>query len=489
MIDDALKRRLNYCTTLPSLPAVAIKIIELANDPNADIGTVCQYISLDPVLSAKLLRTANTPLYKSRRVATNIRQAVSILGTHTVIVIALSFSLANSLMKNSLSNNKAAFDSNIFWRRSITSALACRALGEKLDLNFLDDLFLAGLVQEIGILAYWIIMPEEYDKVFSSTSDHDTLLKTEREVFGAGHDELGYTLLKKWHIPDYISLSCISSHSQSEPKDLGPTLQSCAAVSRHIADYFLYPHETGKITALTEVTQDCLGLDSTALIEVIKIMEVGLNTIEDLFEITIHHPSEVVGILAEAKELLMIHNLSRMKDLEEKSQRDGLTGAHNRAYFDETLRREFYLSKEYNLPLTVAMIDLDHFKSVNDKYGHLVGDSLLAAITREILKQIRQDDILSRYGGEEFSLIMPGTTLAASRNLISRIHASIASVSHKLKDNSSISVTASIGVTVYMDGTTNLHQPQDLIRTADSALYAAKNAGRNQIIEWHDALI
>ncbi|MGV8711651.1 MAG: HDOD domain-containing protein, partial [Nitrosomonas sp.] len=131
MLDDKLKSRLNYCTTLPSLPAVAIKIIELANNPEADIGETCQYISLDPVLSAKLLKTANAPLYKSRRVATNIRQAVSILGTHSVIVIALSFTLANSLMKKSPSS-PLAFDHDIFWRRSVASALASRALGEKL---------------------------------------------------------------------------------------------------------------------------------------------------------------------------------------------------------------------------------------------------------------------------------------------------------------------------------------------------------------------
>ncbi|MEK7792294.1 MAG: HDOD domain-containing protein, partial [Pseudomonadota bacterium] len=100
MLTDTLERRLRFCATLPSLPAIAIKIIDLANDPNADINTACQYISLDPALSAKILKTANSPLYKSRRSATNIRQAVSILGTHTVIVIALPFSLANSLIKN-----------------------------------------------------------------------------------------------------------------------------------------------------------------------------------------------------------------------------------------------------------------------------------------------------------------------------------------------------------------------------------------------------
>lgn len=485
MIDDALKRRLYQCAALPSLPAVAVKIIEMANDPDADIGTICQYISLDPVLSAKLLRTANTPLYKSRRVATNIRQAVSILGTHTVLVIALSFSLTHSLMKSKLPDSSAAFNDTIFWRRSIASALAARALGEKLELNYLDDLFLAGLIQEIGILAFWVIMPEEYGKVFASTSDHDVLLNTERETFGAGHDELGYALLKRWHIPDYIALSCIASHSQPEPKNLGPTLQSCLAVSRYLADYFLFPQETEKMTALNEAAQEWLTFDAHALIDVIKIMEVGLKAIEDLFEMSIHDPSEVNGILSEAKELLMIHDLSRMRDLEDKSQRDGLTGAYNRTYFDETLRREFNLALQYNLPLTIAIIDLDHFKNVNDTYGHIAGDSLLAMVVKTVFDQIRQDDTLSRYGGEEFALILPGTSLVASRNLIIRLKDSIADIAYKFDGRSTIRITASIGVAGYHENTAHFREPRDLIKAADAALYAAKHAGRNRIMEWN----
>lgn len=484
MIDDSLRNRLNVCETLPTLPAVAVKIIELANDPNADIGTICQYISMDPVLAAKLLRTANTPLYKSRRVATNIRQAVSILGTHTVLVIALSFSLSQSLMRETLPKRHDEFDGYLFWRRSIASALACRALGEKLNLNYLDDLFLAGLLQEIGIIAFWALMPESYGKVFASTTDHEVLLETEREVLGCGHDELGYALLKKWHIPDYIALLCITSHSQPEPKHLGPTLQSCLAVSRYLADYFLYPQEAGKMTALNTVAQNWLELDAGALIEAIKIMEVGLSAVEDLFEMTIHDPSEVAGILAEARELLLIYSLSRMRDLEDKSQRDGLTGAYNRTYFDETLQREFYLAAQYRLPLTIAIIDLDHFKNVNDTYGHVAGDSILATVVKTIFDQIRQDDTLSRYGGEEFALILPGTSLIASRSLIARLKDSIAAIAYKFDGVATIRVTASIGVAAFQENAENFHEPKDLIKAADSALYAAKHAGRNQIMEW-----
>ncbi len=485
-MDDNLARRLRFCTTLPSLPAVAVKIIDLANDPDADINTACDYISLDPALAAKILKTANSPLYKSRRSATNVRQAISVLGTHSVIVIALSFSLANSLIKHP-EQYSSVFDNNIFWRHSIASALACRALGEKVGLNIPDDLLLAGLLQEIGIIAFNAMMPDEYEPIYASTTDHDTLLRIERETLGAGHDEIGYALLKQWHIPDYIALACIASHSQPPPNGNDANLHACVAVSRYMADYFLDSGDSGKISALTKAAESWLNLDGDALKDVIDSMGVGLSSVEDLFEITIHHPSEISGILSEAKDLLTIQILSRVQELEEKSQRDSLTGARNRGYFDETLKREFCLSTQHTLPLTIAMIDLDHFKNINDTYGHLVGDAILVAVVSAIYGQIRQNDTLSRYGGEEFAIILPGTPLASAKKLMARLKDSIADISHKLESNQSVSVTASIGI-ASLDGSKHFEYPANLIKAADLALYAAKNSGRNQIIEWNSSL-
>lgn len=139
---------------------------------------------------------------------------------------------------------------------------------------------------------------------------------------------------------------------------------------------------------------------------------------------------------------------------------------------------------QYNLPLTIAIIDLDHFKNVNDTYGHVAGDSLLAMVVKTVFDQIRQDDTLSRYGGEEFALILPGTAVAASRNLIARLKDSIAEIAYKFDGRSTIRITASIGVAGYLENAAQLRAPRDLIKAADSALYAAKHAGRNQIMEW-----
>ncbi len=486
-MNSNLLQQLQFCDTLPSLPTIAIKIIELANDPHVDIIKVSHYISLDPALTAKILKLANSPLYKSRRSATNIRQAVCVLGTHAVITIALSFSLTSSLIKQS-GNSHHALESINFWRRSIVSALACRALGEKLGLKIPDDLLIIGLLQDIGILAFDAMVPTEYESVFASASNHDALLKAERAAFGIGHDELGYALLKQWHLPDYISLACLASHSQPAPKEIGPAISGCVAVSGYIADYFLDPRETGRIAAATEAAQLWLALDSIALLEVINIMEAELKSVEALFEMTIHHPKHISGILSHAKELLMMQSLAKTRELEDRSQRDGLTGAYNRSYFDSTFEREFILSAQHNLPLTIALIDLDHFKNVNDQYGHLVGDSILIAAVRAIFGQIRQDDILSRFGGEEFALILPGSTLTSAAKLLLRIKNSVAEVRYKLDIHRFVKVTVSMGVAANMDGEMRFERPEDLIKAADLALYAAKHAGRNQIVEWSPSL-
>ncbi|MDC8445959.1 MAG: GGDEF domain-containing protein [Nitrosomonas sp.] len=483
-MNEQLANQLRHCKTLPTLPAIAVKVIELANDPDINLDDLCKYIMLDPALSAKILKMANSPLYKSRRSASNIRQAISILGTHTIIVIALSFSLTNTFIRNPIKGN-GIIDNTQFWRRAIASALACRTLGEKLGLRFVDDLFLAGLLQDIGILAYIAIMPDEYEPVYTSSNDHDALLMNERLTFSSGHDEVGYALLKQWHIPDHIALTCIASHCQPEPQMASsPNLYSCAAVSRYLAEYFLTPSRPENLINLIRSARAWLDIDSETLLEVFNAMIEALDSIGDLFEITFYTPAEIAGILDEAKELLALQTVTKVKELEEKTQHDGLTGAMNRKFFDETIQREFHLSSQHQFPLTIVMIDIDHFKKINDTYGHVAGDEILTSFSGIIVKQIREEDSFCRYGGEEFALILPGTPPDAARNITRRLKDAITAHSIKTDDGTEIRITASFGVASCLNGIPCFKNPIDLIKAADSALLEAKKAGRNCIVEW-----
>lgn len=483
---DTLLSQLRFCTKLPSLPSIAMKIIDLAGRFDTNLNQINHYISLDPALAAKIVKTANSPLYKSRHPISNIGQAVNILGMHGVMVIALSFSLTDSLMKQSR-NMLNPVSSGLFWRRSITSALACRALGKRLGMDrLLDDLFLAALLQDIGILAFFALVHEDYSRIIAAATSHEEMYNMERKQFGLGHDELGGALLAHWKLPTYIIEACKRSHHAAGSNQ--PGINECVAASGSIAEYFLTPGDEAKIKIATDVTYSSLGLDQFALMEVLEDMRSELQHVEELFAISILSPNQLSGLVDEARELLTTRTLIKIRELENKVQHDGLTGAHNRSYFDDTLRSEFLFSCQQEAPLALAMIDLDHFKAVNDTHGHIAGDGVLVAIVRVISAQIRQTDVLCRYGGEEFALILPSTSINDARHLLTRIQENIQEIAYKLDSGHIVKVTASIGLVVNMDREKSFEDERAMLDAADCALYAAKHGGRDQIMEWNPSL-
>ncbi|WP_158598106.1 GGDEF domain-containing protein [Noviherbaspirillum saxi] len=475
-MNEDLIRQLKCCTTLPTPPSTAVRIIELANSPNASLMQIADAVAFDPALAAKMLKVANSPLYNARRSAGNVRQAISLMGTHAAITIALSFSLVGGL-KSAQHNAKT----NVFWKRSILSALACRVLAQHFRLPA-DDLLLAGLLQDIGIIALQTALSERYDELAANAVDHDTLLQIERELLGSGHDEVGYWLLKRWHLPDQLAVSCLTSHIQpaSEPV---PDANSCVAVSGYLADVFLKPDDPVATLKATNAGARWLGLDAQALTDIIEAMRHGLKEIEDLFDIPLIDAAHAEALVAEAKELIFVANLRQMREIEERSQRDALTGAYNRTYFDDALIREFELATRHGWPLSVAVIDVDHFKQINDTYGHAVGDATLQSLTRVIQSQIRNGDVFARYGGEEFTLLFPGTPGEAAAKVLSRIRETIAAFHHTVDAETAFKVTISIGLACHLNTSTSFQRAQNLINAADQALYIAKSSGRNKLEE------
>jgi len=165
------------------------------------------------------------------------------------------------------------------------------------------------------------------------------------------------------------------------------------------------------------------------------------------------------------------------KKVQELSITDGLTQIFSRRYFLERFEEEFNRSKKFGFNLSFLMVDIDHFKEVNDSYGHLVGDAILRDVSRVIKDNIRQIDFMGRYGGEEISLALAETDKNQARFAAERIRKAIESRDFRVYDED-LKVTISIGIATFPDGVKDTHS---FIEKADRALYQAKDSGRNKV--------
>lgn len=165
------------------------------------------------------------------------------------------------------------------------------------------------------------------------------------------------------------------------------------------------------------------------------------------------------------------------ESLREQSMHDALTGLYNRRYLEETLGRELARAQRESVPVSVIMGDLDHFKAVNDRFGHLAGDEVLRVFGGLMKRHARASDIYCRYGGEEFLLVLPGMTQQGAVERAEQLRGAMAAAVVGF-GSSPLTVTASFGVATFpRDGRTG----DELIGAADAALYAAKAAGRNRV--------
>ena len=179
----------------------------------------------------------------------------------------------------------------------------------------------------------------------------------------------------------------------------------------------------------------------------------------------------------QALQTSLSENLALQSLMHEKAIRDALTGLYNRRYLDEMLERELARAKREGYPLSVAMLDLDHFKVVNDTYGHLAGDEVLKNLARYLQSSAREGDISCRYGGEEFVMVLPGLTVADACRRLEQWRADFAGMVTR-HGTLEIRVTMSIGLAVFPDHAATV---EALLQCADKALYRAKNAGRNRL--------
>jgi diguanylate cyclase (GGDEF)-like protein len=169
-------------------------------------------------------------------------------------------------------------------------------------------------------------------------------------------------------------------------------------------------------------------------------------------------------------------NSRRVALAQQGAHTDPLTGVYNRRFFDQTFDQHWQSMVRFE-PYCMVLLDIDHFKSINDTYGHSVGDEVLQEVAMRIKSSLRKDDLLARYGGEEFAILLPCTAMESAVHVAERLRITLSRTSINTSSGA-LKITASFGVATYQDW---MSQP-DLIREADYALYEAKSRGRNCVV-------
>jgi two-component system cell cycle response regulator len=192
------------------------------------------------------------------------------------------------------------------------------------------------------------------------------------------------------------------------------------------------------------------------------------------------HPAEMVARLALHLKVKRLQDELRIKNhtLARLSTVDELTGLRSRRYVCDLLSVELLRARRYRTSLAVLMADLDHFKQVNDRHGHLAGDAVLRAVAQRLLGAFRATDTAGRYGGEELLVVLPQNTASGAAQLAERWRRDVAGAPFEVGGGEPVRVTLSAGVAEYRD---EFEAPEDLIAAADAALYRAKEKGRNRV--------
>lgn len=482
-LPEHLEDRLADCGTLPSLPAAVARVLSLARHPNASLQDYARAIEEDPALTLRLLSLANSVFYSRRNIESHTcQEAVSRLGLDTTLAAVMSFGLAKTSMDD--------LPLDHLWRRTIVAALAARHMANHLCPEKTGMLFTTALLQDIGILAAISLDENGYHQQIRDTDGHDDLVAAEEILYGCDHARIGGWLAAKWGLPLHLVQGIINSHGELIIDD--PDIL-CLRLSGPIADAWLSPAPPEALSRLLDRFAVLSETYPLSLVNLLDEVQDQLPSMASLLEITSVPPCDNQALLEEAKEHLFhqtlaltarvathdseIQNLHRRQtELEQRTRRDTLTGLANRAWLEEQLKEAFQLCQVQQRTLSILFIDLDHFKKLNDRHGHQLGDRVLERFAVALQESVREGDLAGRYGGEEFLVILPDESTKGARATANRLEKRLAEHPLAHVGGKPLHVTVSIGIACLGDG--DFNNTRELIDAADQNMYRVKRSSR-----------
>ncbi len=465
------------------LAILAAKIVEKASDERAGLSELMSLATQDPAFAARVLRAVNCPLLGLPMRITDVSQAANLIGKQGLRSIALALMVSDMVPACSGRERLVV----LAVRRSACGRALAEALGERHP----EELATIGLLLEIGLLKRARENCERAVQIAESPYEQRPRMEREAGMI-EGHAHEGAQVARSLCLPE-LFIEAVRHHHDEEPSG-GRAVQLAWATERLAAVY-----ESEDIArAREEAVEACerLGLDRPGVSELLESIPERVQQLAAGLEIEVGQQAGLSELLWRAARSLTELNLeyqrtvmelqhviaekeALQKELEHQARTDVLTRLPNRRAFLEAFSRDLGLADRQEQPVAVILMDVDHFKRVNDAHGHDVGDQVLVAVADVLRRCVRQTDVPARWGGEEFIVSLPNCDAQDATVVAERIRATLEQTP-VLTAEGALAVTASFGVAAWHPAL-GPFEVDALVKRADEALYAAKEGGRNRV--------
>lgn len=493
----------NITMRLRAMPSVAIQALERMSDPDLSVRELAEILRNDPAIVARLLSIANSAACGLRVRVTDVQQVVALLGKPAVVSIVMSIALAPPA--DIPASHRPHYRK--YWNEAVTMATslelvaksAAGLIGEPVNAG---EYFTAGLLADVGRLALLQNTEIPYVKVLEEASANGEFARVaEERTLGTTHTAASVVLLSSWNAPEYLVDAVQQHHSNPEEIEdrsgvTRPGLINAMIFSAAMCDYLSNCPKSELLDRLKDIGKQCLQLTEDQVekhidgvldrmsetAELFTIVPTDIADLRERFvaglESAAVTASQTFGVAQSAASLREENEelSDRLNAITVRASRDSLTGAFNRDYFEACLAQHIGNGET---DLGLIFLDVDNFKEINDTYGHVAGDSLLKKLVSLMQSSIRSTDLLARYGGDEFVILVTGVNALTLQRVAERVQARVASEGFEV-DGVTCSVTISVGGAIaYADSLPK--SVDEFFASADTAMYEAKLSGKNRV--------
>ncbi len=476
-MNDAVLARVMDSPNMPTLPAVAVRILELTSRRDVELAEIAKVIENDPAIATRVLKTVNSSFYGLNRRVGSIRQALAYLGMETVKGLVLGFSLARTF-----DDDDVIFDFDEYWKRSIFAASAARALASMLRLEDPDEAFVAALVRDLGMVALWRHFGDRYLQILDlSNGDHRSLPDLERRHFEVDHAEIGAGMLEGWNFPSNIVDVVLLHHQGTSVTAQSENLRRVILLADHVVESLIGDPDRAQ-AALRRYEEDAaLWFDvrrGTVLAALRSITEHAWE-LAAMFEVSKATDVDIEGLLEEADRQRRSTKVGG-PTAKDPDPTDTVTGLPDRTRFQD----DFVACFQDDRPTSVLLVAVDGMRELNRDGGPGTGDAALSRASRAMMRASQElcgDAVRGyRFVGAELAIIVQDETIDRITHLADRIRAAVrlAPLTDDRLGLKTLGVSIGIAIRGSQDG---LQTPDEVLRASMMALSEARRHGGGEI--------